>query len=247
MLVLLFLLPPPGRLWLTCAFPSGQGTPLPPKTSSSLEYLAPDSLFDRETDEPTLAGLWDELVTIPTASQSISSGTNTDARGRQGTDEPQAQGGMILLVGFSELVWQGFEPDLLSRFTRALMGHCRQASLTKITWTSFRPADIDLANPDLPTLLRMRREQTGKSLITHLHAHLLLSPSSLADHLAVSPSTDPELDLLLRLLKAGQDGGVWWRIEELRSGRSGVVHGEVSLTCPLLPHWGLSLPMTRPC
>ena len=83
--------------------------------------------------------------------------------------------------------------------------------------------------------------QTQTSLITTLHTPLLLNASSLGDHLSVSPTSDSESDLLLRLLRAGQDGGIWWRVEELKSGRSGVVHGEVSLSkyifdssCPVI-------------
>lgn len=41
---------------------------------------------------------------------------------------------------------------------------------------------------------------------------------------------ETEITLLERLLKTGH--GVWWRIENLQSGRSGDVMGEVSsLTC----------------
>jgi hypothetical protein len=84
--------------------------------------------------------------------------------------------------------------------------------------------------------------QTQTSLITTLHTPLLLNASSLGDHLSVSPTSDPESDLLLRLLRAAQDGGIWWRVEELKSGRSGVVHGEVSLS-KLMPDSSGPVPM----
>ena len=211
------------------------GTPFPPpskastSTSSPVNYRAPgpETLFDPETDEPSLTGLWEELVGVgieKTDSGSIPKhGDREDSKSkeekdrsiartgnqRDGTttisknkDKEENRGGMglekgmVILVGFSELICQGFSPEHLARFGRALLGWCRQ---------------------------------TQTSLITTLHTPLLLNASSLGDHLSVSPTSDPESDLLLRLLRAGQDGGIWWRVEELKSGRSGVVHGEISV------------------
>jgi hypothetical protein len=104
--------------------------------------------------------------------------------------------------------------------------------LTRSSMLSFR--GLTSSNPELGTYYVISHPvtplQTQTSLITTLHTPLLLNASSLGDHLSVSPTSDPESDLLLRLLRAGQDGGIWWRVEELKSGRSGVVHGEVSLS-----------------
>jgi hypothetical protein len=132
-----------------------QGTPFPPKTSTStsssslINYLAPgpETLFDPETDEPSLTGLWDELVgiensgsgTIPrNGDREDSKSKEENARSRRTTadmhrdKERQAamERGTILLVGFSELIYQGFSPEYLARFGRAMLGWCRQVSLS---------------------------------------------------------------------------------------------------------------------
>jgi hypothetical protein len=113
--------------------------------------------------------------------------------------------------------------------------------LTRSSMLSFR--GLTSSNTDLSYLLHHATScpvtpiQTQTSLITTLHTPLLLNASSLGDHLSVSPTSDPESDLLLRLLRAGQDGGIWWRVEELKSGRSGVVHGEVSLSKYMPESW----------
>jgi hypothetical protein len=114
-------------------------------------------LFDPETDEPSLTGLWDELVGVEnTGSGSIpgnkdredSKSKEEQARSRRTTadthrdKEPQAAmgRGMILLVGFSELIYQGFSPEYLARFGRALLGWCRQVSFQPSSVSPFQLA-----------------------------------------------------------------------------------------------------------
>jgi hypothetical protein len=106
-------------------------------------------LFDPETDEPSLTGLWDELVGVENTGSGLmpGNGDREDSKSKEEKDrstrttadthrdkEPQAgmrkEKGMILLVGFSELIYQGFSPEYLARFGRALLGWCRQVSLS---------------------------------------------------------------------------------------------------------------------
>ncbi|KAI5450571.1 hypothetical protein NCC49_002830 [Naganishia albida] len=72
-----------------------------------------------------------------------------------------------------------------------------------------------------------RKHQT--ILLTHIHTDSLTSANA-TQSLPHTPT--PDLDLLLRLMRLG--GGVWWRIEGLKTGRSGVVTGEIS-SHPLVP------------
>jgi hypothetical protein len=128
-------------------------------------------LFDPETDEPSLTGLWEELVGVgieKTDSGSIPKhGDREDSKSkeekdrsiartgnqRDGTttisknkDKEENRGGMglekgmILLVGFSELLYQGFSPEHLARFGRAMLGWCRQLSLQPSSVSSFQLA-----------------------------------------------------------------------------------------------------------
>jgi hypothetical protein len=144
-----------------------QGTPFPPKTSTSpsslINYLAPgpETLFDPETDEPSLTGLWDELAGVGienTGSGSMpGNGDGDDAEKKRSvrtkgdgqrdrTVDKENSGvmgkekGMILLVGFSELIYQGFSPEYLARFGRALLGWCRQVSLRPSSISPFQLA-----------------------------------------------------------------------------------------------------------
>ena len=149
---------------------------------------------------------------------------------------------MIFLVGFSELGWQGFEAEELARFHRALMGFVRQVrgggfplETRPVHSLMFDHLSLFRHLPGYLPPLAPPASQSQSTLITHLHAPLLLSPQSTADHLSSSSFTgeeEVELSLLLRLLRAGSGGTgagtIWWRVEELKSGRSGVVHGEVS-------------------
>jgi hypothetical protein len=229
-------------------------------------------LFDPETDEPSLKGLWEELVGFEnTGSGSIpKNGDGDEKDNREGSKSKEAkekdrstritadtqkykeqqagmrkEKGMILLVGFSELIYQGFSPEYLARFGRALLGWCRQVSPSSslLAAACYQFRGLTSSNTDLSYLIHHATScpvtpiQTQTSLITTLHTPLLLNGSSLGDHLSVSPTSDPESDLLLRLLRAGQDGGIWWRVEELKSGRSGVVHGEVSLSKYMPESW----------
>jgi hypothetical protein len=101
--------------------------------------------------------LWDELVGVEnTGSGSIpgnkdredSKSKEEQARSRRTTadthrdKEPQAAmgRGMILLVGLSELIYQGFSPEYLARFGRALLGWCRQVSLQPSSVSPFQLA-----------------------------------------------------------------------------------------------------------
>lgn len=129
-----------------------------------MNYVAPgpETLFDAETDEPTLTGLWDELVGVENTRSSSSiqgqskngeekerstpraadrdrgdvTTTTTIAKSKEKEENRGIMGmekgkgmGMIILVGFSELIYQGFSPEYLARFGRALLGWCRQVSL----------------------------------------------------------------------------------------------------------------------
>lgn len=106
-------------------------------------------MFDPETDEPTLTVLWDELVGFEnTGSGSIpKNGDGDDAEkarsirtkgegqrdrtvGKENSGFMGMEKGMVILVGFSELIYQGFSPEYLARFGRALLGWCRQVSLS---------------------------------------------------------------------------------------------------------------------
>jgi hypothetical protein len=146
-----------------------QGTPFPPpsKTSSStspsplINYLAPgpETLFDPETDEPSLTGLWDDLVGLEnTGSGSMpGNGLRDDSEnvrsirtkgdgqrdrtvGKENSGVMGMEKGMILLVGFSELIYQGFSPEYLARFGRAMLGWCRQVSFPPSPASSFQLA-----------------------------------------------------------------------------------------------------------
>jgi hypothetical protein len=126
-----------------------------------VNYLAPgpETLFDPETDEPSLTGLWDELVGVEnTGSGSMpGNGLRDDSEnvrsirtkgdgqrdrtvGKENSGVMGMEKGMILLVGFSELIYQGFSPEYLARFGRAMLGWCRQVSFPPSPASSFQLA-----------------------------------------------------------------------------------------------------------
>lgn len=140
-----------------------QGTPLPPKSSPLLCYLAPspDSLFDPSTDEPSLAQLWDDLITSSPSSNTRERNNSTPQA--TPSHKPENTRGIVVLVGFSEMIWQGFEPELLSRFSRALLAVCRSVCFSSHSrHFLYHTSDTD---PDLPSLLRYGPPNTERSTL----------------------------------------------------------------------------------
>lgn len=111
----------------------------------------------------------------------------------------EGEGPLVVLDGLAELLHIGFEPESVSRFVRAALALARKVTLR---------LGIDWSSPDIAP-------QSGSRLVSTLHADPKTSPVS------------PETELLGRLTRLG--GGGWIRISDLASGRSGDVHGEVSV------------------
>ncbi|KAJ9113934.1 hypothetical protein QFC19_000129 [Naganishia cerealis] len=131
------------------------------------------------------------------------------------------EGSLIVLDELSELLVLGFPSQEVTRFVRAVISISR-----KVVLSTTGPAN--------DAYIFLIPEQHNAIVVTHLHTDSLGSNSAVMSFQPNAREQTPnsDLDLLLRLLRLG--GGVWWRIEGLRTGRSGVVTGEIS-SHPLLP------------
>jgi hypothetical protein len=118
-------------------------------------------------------------------------------------------GGLIVLDDLSELLVHGFSAHEITRFVRAVISLARKVRIPPYHLTTANTSAIAQVDHRLPPTRGFPGIEQRTSLF---------QPNSYKQ-------TVPDLDLLLRLLRLG--GGVWWRIEGLRTGRSGVVTGEV--------------------
>ena len=120
------------------------------------------------------------------------------------------EGALIFLDDLSELLLLGFPTHEVTRFIRAVISLAQKVR----SLISSRPTGID-------QILCQHKH----IIVSRIHADTLASPALQSFQPNDRDATVPDLDLLLRLIRLG--GGVWWRIEGLRTGRSGVVTGEV--------------------